>query len=150
LIPVDSTNWEFFTQCFKADSAYSFITIGNRKSNYIYKSVLFDASNENQFFPDAGHCYLYYDDLSLVKIGDPFYAVKKRVLCANDTDSIELSSKGGNHNFWWVDKQNPSLILGRDSVLKVKPSINTTYLVSLVLRYKSKIVSWLRISELVV
>ena len=125
----DSVGWEYFYYCFKPDSAYNFILLGNRRTKLVFNTVYYDSTNENRRFKNLGTTYLCFDDLSLVKIGEPFFSAKERVLCRNGTDSIELSSRGGNHTFWWIDKQNPTVILGRDSVLTVKPSRNTTYIV---------------------
>lgn len=126
---VDSVGWEYFNYCYKPDSAYNFILISNRRTKLVINVAYYDSTNENPFLEKLGDTYLCFDDLSLIKIGDPFFAAKKRVLCKNNLDSLELSSRGGNHNFWWIDKQNPLVILGRDSVLKVKPARTTTYLV---------------------
>ncbi len=125
----DSAGWEKVSACFKADSAYEYITLGKRRPESELSIIYYDTTNLGHGTQPWGACYIYWDDLSLIKIGDPFINKQDTLICANTTDSVVLWAKGGNSLFKWAEKGKLSAILGTDSFLKVRPNSTTTYVV---------------------
>jgi gliding motility-associated-like protein len=119
----DTANWVYLSDTFICDSAYQYIFIGgfSDSADMSYKPM-----NPSGSFYRKG-CYIFIDDLSLIKIRDPLKITKDTALCASYTDSIQLKATAGFKNYAWYNVLYPGVALGTDSLLKVKPTQTTTY-----------------------
>lgn len=112
------TNWQHYSFSFIADAPYSYITIGNFKTD-----VLTSVTKHVQTpFKDA---YYFIDNISVIE-DTSLQIIGNTEICLGD--STTLTAIHGS-SYIWFNSSDPSVILSTDSTITVSPTLNTTYTV---------------------
>ena len=108
-----SLTWMPVTYTFTADSAYTHLTIGNFYNDLNTTSVS-QVSGSNA-------AYYFIDDVEVIKKG---INILGNSICSGDSVTLKAI---GDTSIIWADSLNPGIVLGNDTILKVAPTMNTTY-----------------------
>jgi gliding motility-associated-like protein len=112
VVITDQVNWTTISGCYMADSAYTYIGVGNFFDD-AHTTMSYSCSSCSNVYPGY-----YVDDISVI----PMTITASRFSICKGDSSI-LTASGGTSYLWSNGNTNSSII--------VKPTINATYSVSI-------------------
>jgi gliding motility-associated-like protein len=120
----DTTRWYKIEQEFVADSAYTFVLVGNFFSldSLSYQQVLFDSTLPAYY---SSYSSYYLDGVEVVEV-TPRIISDKLIICTNDTVCLKVLNINNTDTFLL----NNSIIVPNDSLIQVLENTTTFYLIS--------------------
>jgi gliding motility-associated-like protein len=120
----DTANWVLLADTIDAGRDLHYMTIGvfaDSTKLVISRTGFGNVSSLTTYF--------YVDDVQVVKIRDALKIKDNTSVCVNYTDSLDLIATSGFPDYHWYDSTTNILLQTGDSLLEVKPTVTTTYMV---------------------
>lgn len=112
-----NTEWTKYTFQFTSDSAYKYLSFGN-----FYVDSLVQLESHVAFYATAA--YYFVDDFSVLP--GWLYVVGDTTICKGNEATLKAFNDKDHR---WALATEPGTIILEDSILKISPSITTTYVV---------------------
>jgi gliding motility-associated-like protein len=121
----DSISWVKINNSFRADSAYSHLTIGNFFSNENTQTIV--QSGRSAGWNNIG--YYFIDDVSVIELDIKTIPVTGDVvICQGNISNVTVNSTF--EDVQWTTLSDPHTVIKTGNVLTVEPAVTTSYRVS--------------------
>lgn len=114
----DTLHWMKVQGSFTALGAYTYLTLGNFRSNAATNKILVNANSQEL-------AEYYIDDVSVIEINTPASAGRDTTICKTDSAFIGRPNEIGLDCEWYVG----NTLIGSGSGIWVKPQATTSYVV---------------------
>lgn len=112
----DTSQWRQLSFPYKATGGEEYMIFGNFSETSIANGNL-----QTLPFGDGNYCYMYFDDISVT----PIDIIGNTHICEGDSATLlSLDSIV----YGWAEATAPATIFSIDSIIKVAPTVTTTYL----------------------